>query len=88
MRNSSDPASPLCEPPPKRRAMQQRGGAASPLMMEGEVLEMIGVSERKLRAMKSAGQFPRPVQLPGGRLIRYRRTDVDAWIAALPVKAA
>lgn len=63
-----------------------RRAHSSPLLTEPEVLEMICVSERKLRSMRSAKQFPLPVVLPGGRLIRYRRGDVDAWIAALPVK--
>jgi excisionase family DNA binding protein len=40
-----------------------------------------GVSERKIRAMVSAGQLPRPIQL--GRLVRWRRSDVEQWIVSL-----
>lgn len=52
-----------------------------------EFAAMLCVSKRKLVAMKSAGQLPRPVALPGGRLIRWRRAEVDAWIASLPAAA-
>jgi predicted DNA-binding transcriptional regulator AlpA len=40
-----------------------------------------GISERKIHAMQSAGQLPRPVRLD--RLVRWRRTDLEKWIASM-----
>jgi excisionase family DNA binding protein len=40
-----------------------------------------GVSERKIRAMVSTGEIPAPVHV--GRLARWRRVDIERWVAAL-----
>lgn len=40
-----------------------------------------GLSERKIRAMVSAGEIPSPVKV--GRLTRWRKTDIERWVAAL-----
>lgn len=53
------------------------------LLTNAQVELMTGISERLIRAMVSAGNFPRPVQIPGYRLTRWRRSDVDQWVADL-----
>jgi predicted DNA-binding transcriptional regulator AlpA len=40
-----------------------------------------GISERNLRGMVSAAEFPRPIKI--GRLSRWRPPDVAAWVAKL-----
>jgi len=50
------------------------------LLTPKDVEALIKVSPRKLRAMKSAGELPKPVMI--GRLVRYRRSDIEKWVAA------
>jgi excisionase family DNA binding protein len=45
--------------------------------------EYLGFSERMLYQKRQEGKFPAPVDL-GGNLRRWRRTDLDAWLAGLP----
>lgn len=40
-----------------------------------------GISQRKIRSMVSAGEFPKPRKID--RLSRWLRTDVEAWVAKL-----
>lgn len=40
-----------------------------------------GISQRKIRGMVSAGQFPKPRKID--RLSRWRRADIEAWVANL-----
>lgn len=44
------------------------------------VAQMLGCSQRHVRRQADAGQMPRPVKL-GNKLIRWRRAEVEAWIA-------
>ena len=30
------------------------------------------------------GEFPKPVRLPGGRAVRWRRRDIEEWAEKLP----
>jgi predicted DNA-binding transcriptional regulator AlpA len=55
----------------------------TPLLLNvRQVCAMVGdISERKIRAMVSAGQFPKPKKF--GRVARWRRSDIEAWAAAL-----
>ncbi len=39
---------------------------------------LIGVSSRSVYRLADAGKMPRPVRL--GRLVRWRRADLDDWI--------
>ena len=43
---------------------------------------IVGISERKLRGMVSAGQFPKPVGRLG-RMSRWKRSAVEEWVATL-----
>ena len=61
--------------------------AATPIPQEAVLLTckqvsvMVQLAERTIRALVSSGQFPRPVRI--GRSRRWRRTDVEEWLAKL-----
>ena len=38
-----------------------------------------------LRNMRSARRGPRFLKVGGGRAVRYRKSDLDAWLNAQPV---
>ena len=44
------------------------------------IAELLGCSSRHVRRMSDSGAMPRPLHL--GRLVRWRRTDVDQWLTA------
>lgn len=48
------------------------------LMNAEEVAAMLGVSERTLWRLLSAGKFPQPVRF--GRSTRWRLSDVKEWL--------
>ena len=54
---------------------EQPNGAMTPQ----QVARYIGVSDAALRLWRSRGEGP-PFFKAGPRLVRYRRTDIDAWI--------
>ena len=43
------------------------------------VAAMLGCSPRHVRRMADSGAMPRPIHL--GRLVRWRKADVDQWLA-------
>lgn len=47
----------------------------------GEVAEMCGIGTRTAWRLRDQGKLPEPVNL-GARLVRWRVSDVAAWIAA------
>ena len=53
------------------------------LMRLEEVLEMCSISRSELYRQIADGRFPRPVKV-GLRAVRWYRSEVEAWIAALP----
>ncbi len=50
-----------------------------PLLKVGEAAWMASISVRTLWRLVSARRFPDPVYI--GRCARWRRSDVEAWIA-------
>jgi len=48
-----------------------------------EVLEMCGISRSELYRQIADGRFPRQVRV-GLRAVRWRLSEVEAWIAARP----
>ena len=46
-----------------------------------EAARYLGVSEAALRLWRSRGEGPRYFRA-GGKLVRYRRLEIDAWIEA------
>ncbi|MDU8913433.1 helix-turn-helix domain-containing protein [Aestuariicoccus sp. MJ-SS9] len=50
------------------------------LLTREEVAQSYGISKRYLEACTYKGRGPRVVRL--GRMVRYRPSDIDAWIEA------
>ncbi len=44
------------------------------------VAELFGCSSRHIRRLADSGAMPRPIHI--GRLVRWRKADVDAWLNA------
>ena len=44
------------------------------------IAELLGCSSRHVRRLADSGAMPRPIHI--GRLVRWRKADVDAWLAA------
>jgi predicted DNA-binding transcriptional regulator AlpA len=51
-----------------------------PLLSPEQVYTWLGVSEATLRRWRDKGVGPAYIRAPGGRVIRYRRSDVEAWL--------
>lgn len=50
-----------------------------------EVIHMIGLSRQTIYRRMEAGTFPKQLDL-GGDTVRWRLSDVRAWMGALPVR--
>jgi excisionase family DNA binding protein len=50
------------------------------LINGGELAELCGVSRRTVDNWLSAGSGPKPIRLPGGRLIRFDADEVESWL--------
>ena len=53
------------------------------LLTVEEAAEMCGMGPTKLRELVKQGRFPKPVKL-SSRWVRWRRADIQKWIAELP----
>ncbi|MHB8345981.1 MAG: helix-turn-helix transcriptional regulator [Acidiferrobacterales bacterium] len=51
--------------------------------------EVLGLTPRAVRARleRCSTSIPPPVRLPGSSSLRWRQSDVEAWLAALPTRA-
>ncbi|GGH41555.1 helix-turn-helix transcriptional regulator [Cribrihabitans marinus] len=56
--------------------------SANRLLSRGEVASIYGISKRWLEVASSKGQGP-PVVKITSKMVRYRASDVDAWIESL-----
>jgi excisionase family DNA binding protein len=45
-----------------------------------DIAELLKSSTRHVRRLADSGALPRPIHL--GRLVRWRKADVDGWITA------
>jgi prophage regulatory protein len=52
------------------------------LLTSAEVARQLAICTRTLWRLVEDGQFPQPIRL-GRKLVRWRRKDVDAWVASL-----
>ena len=63
--------------------MRHRGTqAAERLIRLPEVLTMVGLGRSSIYRQIAEGQFPKPVDLGGGRAVAWRQSDISAWIAS------
>lgn len=58
--------------------LRQPTGAERLLLTAAESAELLGISHDHLRRMADSGAAPRPVHI--GRAVRWRRSDLEAWI--------
>jgi predicted DNA-binding transcriptional regulator AlpA len=55
-----------------------------PLLVSAhQAARIIGISERTLHNFRKREDFPKPIVL-GPRTVRWRRQEIEAWIASLP----
>ena len=68
-------------------AAEQAKGDKEPslLLSARQVAASLGVCERELRKLKSAGELPAPIHV--GRLPRWRRSAIEGFVAARADKA-
>lgn len=52
----------------------------SPLITVKQVAALLSVSERHIHRMRDLGRIPPPIRV--GRLLRWDRSKLDAWIDA------
>jgi len=62
-----------------KKTIKNIGVIDSSSLDTGETGRYVGVSEAALRLWRAQGKGP-PYYLAGEKLVRYRRTDLDAWI--------
>lgn len=48
-----------------------------------EVVELTGLSRSTIYKKMAKGEFPKPLKL-GERAVRWRQSEVEAWLASLP----
>jgi predicted DNA-binding transcriptional regulator AlpA len=61
------------------RATRLSGPVATDLMTAADLADVLRIDQRTLRTMRNAGQVPAAIQI--GSRPRWRRADVDAWLA-------
>lgn len=54
--------------------------SSAALLAVDDVAALLSVSPRTVRRMADSGAMPRPVKLSS--LVRWRRADLDQWLAA------
>ncbi|MDQ0591007.1 helix-turn-helix transcriptional regulator [Variovorax paradoxus] len=62
--------------------MDQVEKPIEPLLDDTQVAAVLGISVETLAAWRHTGRVTLPFVRVGGRLVRYRKTDVEALIAA------
>ncbi len=60
------------------KAIHERVRTAELLDVDS-VAEMLSCSTRTVRRMADSGQMPRPLKIAS--LLRFRRSDLEAWLA-------
>ena len=51
------------------------------LLTDGEVAALVKISRRQVWNLLSRRQLPEPVRLSRSRSVRWRRSDIERWIA-------
>lgn len=66
----------------KGKGKNKPQSASAMLLHAAAVAEMVGMSEASIYRMLGAGEFPEPIRF-GKRLTRWKREEVERWVAAL-----
>ena len=64
-------------PPAEPRAGTEHDIQSAQLLRSREAADFLAISERKLWELQNAGVIP---VIRYGRLVRFRRSDLDVWI--------
>lgn len=64
------------------KTQQLLNSASSALLRACEVADLIGSTEAQVRNMRARAQLPPPIKVPGLG-VRWRRTDLERWLAQL-----
>ena len=64
-------------------AISPRPKLVSPDQLIGSPWTYLGLSRSAWHRVVSTGSGPRPVYLPGTTRPKYRKADLDAWLASL-----
>lgn len=67
--------------PPTVVPMRSAGGAGEDYLSRKEAGSYLGISNSHLAALACRGGGPTMVKF-GSRLVKYRRSDLDAWAAS------
>lgn len=67
--------------PRKIQQLQKNAAPATPFLSCEEAAEYLQVSVRTLDVWRCTNRYPIPYTKIGAR-VRYRKTDIDAWLAA------
>jgi len=60
---------------------EPKAADGKPLLLRvGELAQLLGISERTVFRMQSAGKLPAPVRLTGA--VRWRFAEIEKWVAA------
>ncbi len=60
---------------------EMKAGGGGPVLLDvNQVAALLGVSRSHVFRMTDSGQMPRPLRL--GSLVKWRRADLDDWLAA------
>ena len=60
-----------------------RDGPPPELLRCAEVVQRFGIDKTQIYRLMRAGDFPPPVRI-GRRSVRWRREDLDRWVASRP----
>ena len=74
--------SPRMALPKEPKTQQLLNSAASALLRASEVADFIGSTEAQVRNMRARAQLPPPIKVPGLG-VRWRRADLEMWLAQL-----
>ena len=78
-RDEKESQRPTAATPPA--AEEPKAPDGKPLLLRvGEVAQLLGISERSVWRMQSAGKLPAAIRLAGS--IRWRRAEIEAWVSA------
>jgi excisionase family DNA binding protein len=72
---------------PNSQANEEQGYLSPQLLDARRVADILRCSTRHVRRLADAGKMPQPVKL--GTLIRWRRLEIEKWIAGgcLPLES-
>ena len=80
-RSPAGPAQPPTTGSSTRKLSPAPLPATAPLMTRADLAELLRTTPRQISNMTARGQLPAPTRVAGLGL-RWRRAEIDAWIAA------